>query len=136
MDTKMIFTGVAPTRFELNGITFDLDDAVKDSVLSEQCGDLFIIHRLYAQQGNQWQDHRCMVSSHPNGETTVWVFDNTNLMMDMFQYCAVIYIMENKYRQPLSERFAEAYPTVEEVYGYNPEEFKNFENRYFLGQVF
>ena len=134
METKMIFTGAYPERFQWNNIDFDLNNAVKDSILSEKHGDSFIIHTLYGQHGDTWQHYQCLTSVHPNGETSIWIFtSNSEHFFNMIQYCAVMYRMESKYRAPLDPRFASDFPSVEEVYGYSPEDQRDFMDRYFLG---
>lgn len=125
--------GQYPRQLTWNDISFDLNCAVRDTLFSEKVEDGYITHLVYGQYGDQWKYYCCIVSTHPNGSVIV-SFVTDNEMIDMCQNCAYIEIMENRYRPPMNGRYASDFPTIEQVYQYDDEQFEQFNQLYFGNQ--
>ena len=127
--TKFI-DGVYPQRFYWNDISFDLNNAIKDTIFSEKFDDTYIIHVVYGQYGNAWKNYSCVVSTYPDGSVII-SFINSTEQIEMCERCTYIEVTENRYRPPLNGRYSSDFPTVEKVYGYDNEEFEEFNKLYF-----
>lgn len=136
MNNTMIFEdGEYPRQFVWNNISFDLNDAITEPILSEPYKDTYAIHKLYGKSGDVWDYHKVMISLYPN-KTVITIMkssDNIKNYDEMRKSCAVL--IGGRYRPPTDGRYAKNFPSYDDVCNYTYQQYETFIKSYFLDKV-
>jgi hypothetical protein len=131
----IFFNDGIPKQLEWKGIYFELEDGIIDTILSEKITDGYIKHLIIYQGKEDWKHWKIFISVYPNKRTEIYFFQKNEFVFPLLQKCAVIYCVEGKYRPPLDQKYAIAFPSIDEVYSYNRKEYTSFKELYFLDEI-
>lgn len=127
--------GNYPRQFVWNNISFNLDTAMNEALLSHQYEHTYAIHKFYGQSGDTWNYYKVILSLYPH-ETVIRIMKShaqCNIYEEMQPYCAILF--DGKYRPPTDERYAKHFPSYDDVCNYTYQQYERFFKLYFLDKV-